>query len=128
MLQRQVKKHHVAIILLHWFNAYVWLFELVTGLALIASPLFRVVPLWYIEIMEGIFGSRSAMLTAHIAVGIAWIVVFLVYGTFGHRTYLKGEILQKEIGLDRDDLRWLVIRVKTMLRLTDEPLPPPQER
>ena len=44
MLQRQVKKHHVAIMLLHWFNAYVWLFELVTGLALISSSLFRVVP------------------------------------------------------------------------------------
>ena len=29
MLQRQIKKHHVAIILLHWFNAFVWLFELV---------------------------------------------------------------------------------------------------
>lgn len=124
MLQRQVKKHHVAIILLHWFNAYVWLFELVTGLALISSPLFRVVPQWCIGLVEGVFGSRASMLTAHIAVGLTWIVVFLVYGIFGHRTYLAGEILKKEIVLDRDDLRWLVIRVKTILRLTDEPLPP----
>ena len=30
MLQRQIKKHHVAIMLLHWFNASVWLFELLT--------------------------------------------------------------------------------------------------
>lgn len=124
MLQRQVKKHHVAIILLHWFNAYVWLFELVTGLALVSSPLFRVIPLWYVEIVEGVFGSRALMLTAHVAVGLAWIVVFLVYGIFGHRTYLAGEILKKEIVLDRDDVRWLIIRVKTILRLTDEPLPP----
>jgi formate dehydrogenase subunit gamma len=65
------------------------------------------------------------MLTAHIAVGLAWIVVFLVYGIFGFRTYLRGEILKKEIfALERDDIRWLVIRVKTLLRLTDEPLPP----
>lgn len=124
MLQRQVKKHHVAIILLHWFNAYVWLFELVTGLALVSSPLFRVVPLWYVEIVEGVFGSRALMLTAHVAVGLAWIVVFLVYGIFGHRTYLAGEVLQKEIVLDRDDLHWLVVRVKSILRLTDEHLPP----
>jgi formate dehydrogenase subunit gamma len=124
MLQRQVKKHHVAIILLHWFNAYVWLFELITGLALISSPLFRVAPEWYIEIVEGVFGSRARMLTAHIAVGLVWIAVFLVYGIFGHRTYLAGEILRKEVGLDRVDIRWLVIRVKSILRLTDEPLPP----
>lgn len=124
MLQRQVKKHHVAIILLHWFNAYVWLFELVTGLALVSSPLFRVVPQWYVEVVEGVFGSRAIMLTAHVAVGLAWISVFLVYGIFGHRTYLAGEILQKEIVLDRDDLHWLVVRVKSILRLTDEHLPP----
>lgn len=124
MLQRQVKKHHVAIILLHWFNAYVWLFELVTGLAIISSPLFRVVPGWYITIVEGFFGSRANMLTAHIVVGLVWIFVFLVYGIFGHRTYLAGEILRKEIVLDRDDVRWLIVRVKTILGLTREPLPP----
>ena len=37
MSQRQIKKHHVAIILLHWFNAIVWLLELSTGVALISS-------------------------------------------------------------------------------------------
>ena len=40
MLQLQVKKHHVAMMLLHWFNAAVWLGELLTGLALITSPHF----------------------------------------------------------------------------------------
>jgi hypothetical protein len=28
----QVKKHHVAMMLLHWFNAAVWFGELPTGL------------------------------------------------------------------------------------------------
>ena len=125
MLQRQIKKHHVAIIALHWFNGYVWFFELLTGLALISSPLFRVAPQWYIMIVEGIFGSRANMLTAHIAVGLVWIVVLLVYGTFGFHTYLRGEILRKEVfTLERDDIRWLIIRVRTLLRLTDEQLPP----
>ena len=44
MSQRMIKKHHVAIMLLHWFNATVWLTELTTGAALISSPQFRVVP------------------------------------------------------------------------------------
>ena len=62
MLQRQVKGHHVAIMLLHWWNASVWLFELITGLALISSPLFRVVPEWYISMASP--GSSSSSSTA----------------------------------------------------------------
>ena len=38
MAQRQIKKHHVAIVLLHWFNAISWLLELSTGAGLIVSP------------------------------------------------------------------------------------------
>ena len=45
--QRQVKKHDIAIMLLHWFNAIVWLLELATGLALLTGTL-RVMPTrWY---------------------------------------------------------------------------------
>ncbi len=124
MLQRQIKKHHVAIMLLHWFNAFVWLFGLITGLALITSPLFRVVPEWYVSIVEGVFGSRANMLQFHVALGVAWIVVFLVYGVFGVRTYLSQEVLKKEIALDRDDWRWLIVRTLRILGRSDEPLPP----
>ncbi len=124
MLQRQFKKHHVAIMLLHWFNAFVWLFGLISGLALITSPLFRVVPEWYVSIVEGAFGSRANMLQFHVALGVAWIVVFLVYGVFGVRTYLSQEVLKKEIALDRDDWRWLIVRTLRILGRSDEPLPP----
>ncbi len=123
MAQRQIKKHHVAIMLLHWFNAIVWLLELTTGAALISSPHFRVAPQWYIDIVQGIFGSRSNMLAFHIAVGVTWIIVFLVYGTVGFRAYLAKEVLQKEIGLDRDDLAWLRIRTLHLLNLAQDPLP-----
>ncbi|MCX6551117.1 MAG: cytochrome b/b6 domain-containing protein [Acidobacteria bacterium] len=124
MLQRQIKKHHIAIILLHWFNAIVWFFELLTGLALIVSPLFRVAPQWYIAIVEGGFGTRANMLQFHVALGLAWIGVYLVYGTFGFRTYLSMEVLEKEIALDQDDWRWLVVRTQRILGLTKEALPP----
>jgi formate dehydrogenase subunit gamma len=124
MLQLQVKKHHVAMMLLHWFNAVVWLLELVTGLALISSPYFRVVPDSYIRIVEGVFNSRANLLQFHIGLGLVWIVVFLVYGIFGFETYLGREVLKKEIALDRDDLRWLAVRVLRMLGRSREPLPP----
>jgi uncharacterized protein len=147
MLLRQIKKHHVAIMLLHWFNAAVWLTELATGVALISSPYFRVAPQWYISIAEGVFGSKANMLYFHIAVGVTWIVVFAVYALFGFRTYVRTEVLHgmrihaqpiwrkflalqcilfqnEEVCLDADDLRWLKIRFLRMVGRSREPLPP----
>ena len=124
MSQRHIKKHHVAVMLLHWFNAIVWLCELTTGAALIASPYFRLMPYWYIDLLTNLFGSRATMLQFHIAVGITWVIVFLVYGIFGFRTYLAKQIFEKEIALDRDDINWLIIRALRILKKSDEPLPP----
>lgn len=124
MLQHQLKKHHVAIILLHWFNAGVWALELLTGLALITATQFRAAPDWYIALVQGIAGRPANMLHLHIVLGLLWIGVFIVYGVFGFRTYLSGEVLRKEIALDRDDVRWLVVRVLGILGRTREPLPP----
>lgn len=124
MAQRQLKKHHLAIILLHWFNAFVWLIELTTGIALISSPRFRVAPEGFIGVIQGVFGSRADMLRVHLAIGVAWAVVFLAYGLFGYRTYLTQEVLKKEIALDEDDYRWLRIRILGILGKSKEPLPP----
>jgi len=124
MLQRRLKKHHVAIMLLHWFNASVWLGELVTGIALISSHFFRVAPGWYLSVIEGVFGPRANLLRVHVALGLLWIGIFLVYGIFGFRTYLSQEVLRKEIALDGDDVRWLVVRVGQILGRTREKLPP----
>jgi formate dehydrogenase gamma subunit len=124
MSQRQLKKHHVAVILLHWFNAIVWFFELLTGAALIISANYRVMPEWYTAMISTMFGTRANMLRFHIALGLTWIAVFLVYGTFGWRTYLHMEVLEREIGLDRDDFDWLRIRTLNLLRRGHEPLPP----
>lgn len=124
MLQRQIKKHHVAIMLLHWFNAATWGLELATGAALISSRMFRIAPEWYLAIVDGVFGSRANLLRFHIALGLVWIGVFLAYGIFGFRTYLRGEVLKKEIAFDRDDMHWLVVRTLGILGRSREPLPP----
>jgi formate dehydrogenase subunit gamma len=123
MLQRQIKKHHVAIILLHWFNAMTWILEVSTGAALVSSRLFRVAPDWYLAIVNGLFGTRGNLLRFHVALGLVWIGVFLIYGIFGFRTYLRGEVLKKEIALDRDDMRWLIVRALRILGRSDEALP-----
>jgi formate dehydrogenase subunit gamma len=124
MAQRQIKKHHVAIVLLHWFNATTWLLELATGAALIVSPRYRFAPIWYLQMTEGIFGSRANILRFHIAVGLTWITVFLVYAVFGFRNYLHVEVLQHEIGLDKDDVHWLKARILKLAGRGEGPLPP----
>lgn len=121
MLQRQIKKHHVAVILVHWFNAITWVLEVSTGLALISSPYFRVAPQWYIEMFNGLFGGRANLLQFHIALGITWMLLLLPYALFGFRHYGRGEMLKVT---DRDDLRWLKIRTLQILGRTKEPLPP----
>lgn len=123
MEQRQIKKHHVAIVLLHWFNAIVWLVELATGAAVVVAPDYRFMPVWYLRMMEEAFGSRANLLRFHIAVGLTWIVMFLAYAIFGWRQYLHSEVLKKEIGLDNDDFRWLKVRTLLMLDRTHERLP-----
>ena len=123
MQQSLIKKHHVAIVLLHWFNALVWLFELLTGAAIITAPAYRFAPSWFLSMMAGIFGPRENLLRAHIAVGMTWTIVFLVYAVFGWKNYLHAEVLRKEIGLDRDDFKWLEIRTLRMLGRSADPLP-----
>jgi len=124
MAQQQIKKHHVAVVLLHWFNAIVWLFELTTGAALLVNPAYRVAPEWYLTMMAEIFGGRANLLRFHIATGLTWTVVFLVYAIFGWRHYLHAEVLRKEIGLDKDDFNWLRIRTLLLINRTKEHLPP----
>src|SRR5512133_1183047 len=123
MQNRQIKKHHVAIMLLHWFNAFVWFIELATGLGLISTPAFRIAPEWYTAMMTSAFGAAN-LLRFHVAIGLVWITVFLVYGVFGYRSYVHHEVLIREIGLDRDDLEWLRVRTLLLFKRTTESLPP----
>lgn len=123
MEQRQIKKHQVAVVLVHWFNAIVWLLELATGLGMIVAPAYRVAPPWYLSMVQELFGSRANMLRFHIAVGLTWTFVFVVYAIFGWQHYLHAEVLRKEVGLDKDDVDWLRIRTLMLLGRSKEHLP-----
>ncbi len=147
MRQRKMKKHDVAIMLVHWFNASTWIFMLFTGAALIISSLYKVAPDFFINIMRALFGNAADMLEAHIWLGIVWIFVFSMYTIFGYRKYLrknpvrhaelkKGGLMQKfktfqcvlfgnkALCIDENDLLWLKRRVLGILGKSSEPLPP----
>ena len=147
MRQRYMKKHDVAIMLLHWFNAFSWLFLLLTGTGLLISPHYRVMPEFFLDIMNGLFSGRANMLHFHIWLGVFWILVILSNTLFGYRRYVRRIPLRDidlnhsgwerrfkaiqcmffandELCLDLNDLRWLKIRMLGILGKTDEPLPP----
>ena len=122
--QSQIKKHQVAIVLLHWFNAIVWLVELATGSALMVAPDYRVMPMWYVNLMDALAGGHANLLRIHIVIGVIWTIVFLVYAVFGWRHYLHTEVLRKEVGIDHDDIQWLRIRLLRLVNRSKEELPP----
>jgi len=145
--QRKMKKHDVAIVMLHWFNASTWILMLATGGALIVSPFYKVAPQFYINILHGFFGSAGDMLQFHIWLGVIWIIIFTAYTIFGYRKYLrKRHIPQYNVHsksnwekfkafqcallgnpamcVDENDIKWLRIRVLRILGKSNEKLPP----
>lgn len=114
LADRVIKKHGVAGVTLHWVNAICWFFLLSTGVALLSADYLKFAPDWYIGIMDGIFGTRSAMLHFHIAVGVFWITTLLLYGIFGYKNYLLN-FIKHDLTLDMDDIKWFPAKAKNLM-------------
>lgn len=116
-----LKKHDVAVIWLHWFNAAVWVLELVTGGALIVTGRYQLAPAWFQDLVVAVFGTRANLLRFHVVVGVVWILGMLPYAVFGFRRYLLGFL--RNLRLDGDDLVWLWRKARSLFGAT-LPLPP----
>jgi len=116
-----LKKHDVAVIWLHWFNAAVWALELLTGGALIVTGRYHVAPGWFQELVVAVFGSRAHLLRFHVVVGVLWVAGMLPYAVFGFRRYVLGFL--RHLRLDADDLVWLWRKARSLVR-PSLPLPP----
>lgn len=117
----RMKKHDVAVIWLHWFNALVWALELATGGALIVTGRYHVAPAWFQDLVVTVFGTRANLLRFHIVVGVVWVLGMLPYLVFGFRRYVLGFL--RNLRLDGDDLVWLWRKARSLLGPT-LPLPP----
>jgi len=117
-----LRRHDTAIIVLHWFNALVWLFQAVTGAALLGGSGYAVTPGFFNRVVLATFGSAATLLQFHIVVGLVWLAMLLFYGVLGFRRVLLPYL--RHLRIDRTDLRWLRVKLRRMLRGSDEALPP----
>ena len=117
-----LKRHDKPVIALHWFNALVWLFQLVTGIGLLGTSKYRVTPDLVNNALLSLFGSRQVMLQLHFVIGAFWLSVLLAFGFFGVRRYLIPFF--GELALNRADLRWLRLKPKEMFLSSKIELPP----
>lgn len=124
LANRVIKKHGVAGVTLHWVNAICWFFLISTGVALLSADYLQFAPDWYIHMMDGIFGSRYAMLHFHIAVGVFWVLTLFLYGIFGYKNYLL-EFIKHDLTIDKDDIRWFPAKAKNLMgKLNHYDMPP----
>jgi formate dehydrogenase gamma subunit len=117
-----LKRRDMAMVWLHWFNALVWLFEILTGFGLLSSERYRVTPGFFNQTMLSLFGSRETLLQFHVVVGVSWVVVLLAYGIFGFKRYLVSFL--RNLKLDRTDVSWLWIESKRIFFRSKKELPP----
>jgi formate dehydrogenase gamma subunit len=120
--QRTLKKHDVAIILLHWFNAASWFILLVTGLALFSGGSLNITPDSYNRFIIDIFRGKANLIQFHIFWATSWSMVIAFYLIFGIRSHVMG--VRDMILLHQDDVRWLMIKPLKILGLSKESLPP----
>lgn len=113
LANRVMKKHGVAGVTLHWVNAISWFLLIFTGIALLSADYLRIAPQWYVNMVENIFGARSALLHFHIAVGVFWVSTLLLFGIFGYKNYLL-DFIKHDLTLDKDDFRWFPAKAKNL--------------
>ena len=124
LANRVMKKHGVAGVTLHWVNAISWFLLISTGVALLSASYLRFAPYWYIDMMDGIFGTRHAMLHFHIAVGVFWVTTLLLYGIFGFKNYLL-DFIKHDLTIDKDDINWFPAKAKNLMgKLSHYKMPP----
>jgi formate dehydrogenase subunit gamma len=121
---KRIKKHGLANIVTHWFNAFSWFVLLFTGLAILANPSLRIMPQGYIDFVRNLFGGIGPLIEAHKAIGLIWLLVITYNVLLGFRRYFI-PFATKRMLLDNDDVAWL--KLKGLQLLGRKVTLPPQD-
>lgn len=121
---KQIKKHNVANILTHWFNAAMGALLVLTGLGILFSPRLGIVPGLWLDFTRNLFGGTANLIRFHYTIGLIWLGVLTFNVLVGFRKYFI-PFARNRMLLDKDDIEWLKIKPLQMLGLAKhKPLPP----
>ena len=112
--EKRIKKHGLANIVTHWFNAFSWLLLLLTGLGILGNPNLRLMPQGYIDFMHRLFGGIGGLVETHKIIGMLWLVVITYNVLLGFRRYFV-PFAMKRMLLTQDDIEWLKLKGQQML-------------
>lgn len=111
---KKIRKHGLANIVTHWFNAFSWLLLLLTGLGILGNPNLRLMPQGYIDFMRNLFGGIGSLVETHKIVGLLWLFVITYNVLVGFRRYFV-PFAMKRMLLSRDDIEWLKLKGLQMI-------------
>lgn len=126
MASRQIKRHDVSDIRIHWFNAACWLVLLVTGLGLIKNEQLNPLGAWFPDMLRAPFGGGStggaALLVIHEVVGVLWVLGIAWYLAVNARG--AGFFLREIFRVRPGDMVWMVRKMGRMTVGIGGELPP----
>lgn len=111
---KKIRKHGLANIVTHWFNAFSWLLLLLTGLGILGNPNLRLMPQGYIDFMRNLFGGIGGLVETHKIIGLLWLFVITYNVLVGFRRYFV-PFAMKRMLLSRDDIQWLKLKGLQMM-------------
>ena len=106
---KKIKKHGLANIVTHWFNAFSWFLLLLTGLGILGNPNLKIMPQGYIDFMKNLFGGIGGLVETHKVFGMIWLFVITYNVLLGMRKYFV-PFARKRMLLTPDDIQWLKLK------------------
>jgi len=103
---KKIRKHGLANIVTHWFNAVSWFVLLLTGLGILGNPNLRLMPQGYVDFMRNLFGGIGGLVESHKVLGLVWLFVITYNVLLGMRKYFV-PFARKRMLLTPDDIQWL---------------------
>lgn len=120
----RIRKHNLANIVTHWFNAASWFVLLLTGLGILGNPNLKLMPQGYIDFTRNLFGGIGGLVESHKIFGLIWLGVITYNVLLGFRRYFV-PFARKRLLLTPDDIEWL--KLKGLQLLGRKVTLPPQD-
>jgi len=128
MTDKMLRVRDKKTIRLHWFNALCWLLLIISGFGIISGDFVRVVPGFWPEFMQGLFGGNENLVLTHAIVGITWMIVFALFILFNFTSvvfpFLKNVLVLTPMAAIKDTWSMVVTLAHLFGLMKDTPVPP----